>query len=82
MSDHGFSGAVYEDYWDKEIIQPCSCCGARVIPKDKTYHPHRRNYLTLSRQKKNNYQSADGKREVVCLETKNGPLTLGMRYEW
>lgn len=63
------------------VTQPCYCCGARIRKKE-SFQMKRSNFINLSEHKKDNWVSANGKREIVCIETSNGPLTLGMCYEW
>lgn len=64
------------------VNDPCLCCGARLRKSESTLQMSRSNYINIKASTHKNFISKDGKREIVCIETSNGPLTIGMRYEW
>lgn len=79
MYDDKFIGRV-DTYGG--VVEPCVCCGARLRKSDSVFQMKRSNFINIKPTKSDNYISNDGKREIVCIETSNGPLTIGMRYEW
>lgn len=80
MFDDKFMGQVYQ--FNSASAQPCVCCGARLRKSNSKFQMNRSNYINIKANKQENFISKDGKREIVCIETSNGPLTIGMRYEW
>ena len=62
------------------VIQGCSCCGLRVRPKDFDKGLLNARFINVQAAKRDPALSEDGSKEVVCIETKNGPLTIGMTY--
>lgn len=79
MSDDKFIGHV-GGYGS--TYQPCLCCGARLRKSDSKIDLKRSDFINIKASQSENFISQNGKREIVCVETSNGPLTLGMRYEW
>ena len=76
---YGVTGLQYQI---GTAYEACNCCGLRVRTKDSKLDLFRSNYINVIAGKRNNRVTADGKREVITIESKNGPITLGMRYEW
>lgn len=79
MFDDKFIGYVggYDSTYES-----CLCCGARLRKSDSKTDLKRSNFINIKASQSGNFISQNGKREIVCVETSNGPLTLGMRYEW
>lgn len=80
MFDGKFDGT-----WDKystQEVQPCYCCGARLRKQDSKLNMKRSNFINIKAGRSENWVSKDNKREIVTVQTSNGPITLGMRYEW
>ena len=76
-----FCGTVSR-YDIERIVEPCYCCGARLRSSDSKMSLPRSNFINLQAGARKEFKSEDGKREVVVVETSNGPLTIGMRYDW
>ena len=62
------------------VVQGCGCCGLRVRPKDFNKDLLNSRFINIQVAKRDPALSEDGRKEVVCIETKNGPLTIGMTY--
>ena len=80
MFDDKFSGQVYQ--LNSTSAKPCVCCGAMLRKSGSTFQMSRSNFINIQVDKSEPYVSKDNKREIVCIETSNGPLKIGMRYEW
>lgn len=80
MFDGKFTGeySVYAG----NVVEPCWCCGARLRPEDSKLQMKLSNFINIKAGKSDNWKSQDGKKEIITIETSNGPLTLGMRYDW
>jgi hypothetical protein len=80
MFDDKFEG-VYAT-WGSGPPEPCNCCGARLRKTNSKVDLRRSNNINLQAVESEHYLSKDEKREIVCIQTSNGPLTIGMRYAW
>ena len=80
MFDGKFDGAYSS--WGSGVPEPCNCCGARLRKTSSTVNLKRSNNINLQAVESEHYISKDKKREIVCIQTSNGPLTIGMRYAW
>lgn len=79
MFDDKFEGVYYT--WNNST-EPCNCCGARLRRTNSTVNLRRSNNINLQARESEHFISEDEKREIVCIQTSNGPLTIGMRYAW
>ena len=79
MEFDSFTG--YIDTWST-TRNPCACCGAKLHRKSSKATFKRSNYINFKATEMSPSISKDGKREVVCVQTSNGPISIGMRYEW
>lgn len=80
MFDKVFDGQVSN--YGRGVVEGAACCGSRVRKTVDKVDLKRSNFINFKAVKSDPYKSQDGKKEVVCIETKVGPLTIGMRYEW
>jgi hypothetical protein len=60
----------------------CSCCGSRAYTKKNTKDLLKSRFISIRANRTTPEVSENSKGEVVCIETSNGPLTIGMRYAW
>jgi len=84
MSDpFGMEGVLGGKYDWPDYVEPyycCDCCGSRVYKKDSKKNLLESRFISFKASKTTPEVSENGKNEVVCIETSNGPLTIGMRY--